>query len=86
MLLNSAESTKGMRVLSMLQDLGITSGLQVSGTQHQLRESWEVLVPAETGAKEPARPESGIHSSQGHRPPPSPSHLPSETAESHQGS
>jgi hypothetical protein len=32
--LNPTEATRGPRVLSMPQDLGVTSGSQVSGTQH----------------------------------------------------
>jgi hypothetical protein len=51
--LNPTEATKGSRVLSMLQDLGIISGLQVSGKQHQLQRITEGLVPAGTETKEP---------------------------------
>jgi hypothetical protein len=37
----------------MLQDLRITSGSWVSGTQHQLQRIEEGFVPARTGTKEP---------------------------------
>ena len=47
------EPAKNPRGLSTLQDLRITSGSQVSGTQHQLQRMGEGLVPAGTGAKEP---------------------------------
>ena len=36
-LLSPAEATKGTRVLSTLQDLGMTLGSWVSGKQHQLQ-------------------------------------------------
>jgi hypothetical protein len=52
-LLSPEEATKGFRVLSTPQDLGITSGSRVSGTQHQLQRIAEGLVPAGTGTKEP---------------------------------
>jgi hypothetical protein len=52
-LLSSAEAVKGSRVLSMLQDHGITSGTGVSGMQHQLQRISKGLVPAGTGTKEP---------------------------------
>jgi hypothetical protein len=48
-LLNPAEATRGPRVLSMIQDLWITSGSQVSGAQHQLGRVKEGLVPAGAG-------------------------------------
>jgi hypothetical protein len=44
--LNPAKATKGQRVLSTLQDLGITSGSQVNGKQHQLQRLADGLVPA----------------------------------------
>jgi hypothetical protein len=44
----------------MPQDMGITLGSLVNGMQHQLQRIAEGLVPAETGAKEPAQPEAGI--------------------------
>jgi hypothetical protein len=56
--LNPAEDAQGSRGLSMPQDLRITSGSRVSGTQHQLQRIAEVLVPAGTGTKEP-RPNRG---------------------------
>ena len=49
--LSQEESAKGCRVFSMLQDLRITLGPQVSGTQHQLQRITEGLVPAGTGTK-----------------------------------
>ena len=52
-LLSPAGATKGPRVLSTPQDLGITSGLLVSGTQHQLQRLSKGLVPAGTGMEEP---------------------------------
>ena len=57
-LLSPAEAAKGSRVLSMLQDIGITLGKRVSGTQYQLQRIVEGLVPTGTGAKEP-RPTRG---------------------------
>jgi hypothetical protein len=51
-LLSPAEATKGSRVLSMPQDLGITSGSQVNGTQHQLQRIAKGIVLAGTGTKE----------------------------------
>jgi hypothetical protein len=51
--LNPPEATKGPRVLSIPQDLGITTASRVSGTQHQLQTIMEGLVPAGTGTKEP---------------------------------
>jgi hypothetical protein len=50
--LNLGEATKVCRVLSVSQDLGITLGSRVSGTQHQLQRIEEGLVPAVTGSKE----------------------------------
>jgi hypothetical protein len=58
LLLNPAEAAKGSRVLSMLEDLRITLGSLVSGTQHQLQRTAEVLVPARTETEEP-RPARG---------------------------
>ena len=52
-LLSPVESTKGSRVLSMMQDLGITLGSWVSRMQHQLQRITEGLVPVGTGTEEP---------------------------------
>ena len=52
-LLNPGEDSKMSRVFSMPQVLGITSGSQVSGSQHQLQRIVEGLVPAGTGMEEP---------------------------------
>lgn len=52
-LLSPVEAAKGTRVLSMLQDLRITSGTLMSGMQHQLKRISEGLVPAKIGTKEP---------------------------------
>ena len=52
-LLSPAEATKGTRVLSTLQDLGMTLGSWVSGKQHQLQRMAGGLVPAGTGTEEP---------------------------------
>jgi hypothetical protein len=68
-LLNPAEASKGSRVLSMLQDLVITLGSWMSGTQHQLQRIAEGLVPA--GKRNAARTEAGILSGRGQ-----PHHLP----------
>ena len=54
---NPVEAPKGSRVLSILQDLRITSGSQVSGMQHLLQRIAEGLVPAGTGTKEHIQPE-----------------------------
>jgi hypothetical protein len=51
--LNPAEAAKGSRVLFTPQELGITSGSLVSGTQHQLQRTVEGLVLAGKGTKEP---------------------------------
>jgi hypothetical protein len=52
-LLSPAEAAKGYRVLSMQQDIWISSGSQVSATQLQLYRITEGLVPAGTGTEEP---------------------------------
>jgi hypothetical protein len=51
-LLNPLEATRGPRVLSTPQDLGITSGSRVSGTRHQLQRIQDGIVPAGTGTEE----------------------------------
>jgi hypothetical protein len=61
-LLSPAEAAKGSRVLPTFQNLGITSGSLVSGTQHQLQIIMEVLCQQEQGQRNSTRPEAGIHS------------------------
>lgn len=52
-LLNLTEATRGPRVLSIFQDLRITSESWLSGMQHQVQRIKEDLVPAEVGTEEP---------------------------------
>ena len=51
--LKAADAAKGLRVLSTLQDLGITSGSHASGAQHQLQRIEEHLCQQEQGQRNP---------------------------------